>query len=350
MKSNHRLEFAAAPGGLPRQPLLRPFTGIAPASEQSGTGQLREAVKQDTADHRGPRAWPLPVRSLRRLPPHRSAGPVSLSRSGSHTRTIQWSASADMAPYVGGYYLQAIEAAGEEPHVDAFPPGAAHLRVLVSGGVNWRVRPAGGDWVEPEAVSLFGPTRAVTWSESGTGVWLGAVIRPRGWLRLLDQPARVWAGRIEGAPTLGQHQPQELRAALGRLNDENSIPDTFERFLREAMAPMTADEASVGRMEAALLDPSIGTVREMSEVARLSLRSLERLASRTFGFSPKLLLRRARFLRSLDAVRGAPPCQRAWSIDPSYTDYSHFIRDSHDFLGLAPQAFLKMNLQLGSAG
>ncbi len=29
-------------------------------------------------------------------------------------------------------------------------------------------------------------------------------------------------------------------------------------------------------------------------------------------------------------------------IDTAYTDYSHFTRDSQDFLGMAPQKFLKM--------
>ena len=50
-------------------------------------------------------------------------------------------------------------------------------------------------------------------------------------------------------------------------------------------------------------------------------------------------VRRARFLRSLHAIRRAEPSERTAAIDPGYTDYSHFVRDSHAFLGMSPQAF-----------
>src|SRR5204863_70742 len=42
-------------------------------------------------------------------------------------------------------------------------------------------------------------------------------------------------------------------------------------------------------------------------------------------------------------VRVAPPAERALAIDPGYTDYSHFVRDAHEFLGMSPQAFLKLD-------
>ena len=73
---------------------------------------------------------------------------------------------------------------------------------------------------------------------------------------------------------------------------------------------------------------------------------LERLAARAFGFPPKLLLRRARFLRSLHAVRRVESHDRNTAIDPGYTDYSHFVRDAHTFLGMSPGAFLKLDRPL----
>ena len=70
------------------------------------------------------------------------------------------------------------------------------------------------------------------------------------------------------------------------------------------------------------------------------------MSLRAFGFTPKLLMRRARFLRSLHAVAQAPVAARATAIDPSYTDYSHFVRDAQHFLGMSPQAFLKLDTPL----
>ncbi|MGX7952216.1 helix-turn-helix domain-containing protein [Tsuneonella sp. HG249] len=75
----------------------------------------------------------------------------------------------------------------------------------------------------------------------------------------------------------------------------------------------------------------------------MSVRSLERLARSAFGFNPKLLIRRARFLRSLHAVASAQANERSAAIDPAYTDYSHFVRDAQEFLGMSPQAFLKLD-------
>ena len=73
---------------------------------------------------------------------------------------------------------------------------------------------------------------------------------------------------------------------------------------------------------------------------------MQRVADRAFGFPPKLLLRRARFLRSLHALRVARRGEAASVIDPNYTDHSHFIRDAHDFLGMSPQAFLDIDMPL----
>jgi methylphosphotriester-DNA--protein-cysteine methyltransferase len=67
------------------------------------------------------------------------------------------------------------------------------------------------------------------------------------------------------------------------------------------------------------------------------------LAARAFGFPPKKLIRRARFLRSLHALGAANPPERAGAIHYGYTDYSHFVRDAHAFLGMSPQAFLRMD-------
>lgn len=52
-------------------------------------------------------------------------------------------------------------------------------------------------------------------------------------------------------------------------------------------------------------------------------------------------LRRARFLRSLHALIRGGPGRRALAIDAGYTDYSHFIREAHEFLGMKPTQFLE---------
>ena len=120
----------------------------------------------------------------------------------------------------------------------------------------------------------------------------------------------------------------------------------LDEVLRAALRRPTSDEPKVAALEAALVDPSIRSVAELTDALDMPLRNLQRLADRAFGFSPRLLLRRARFLRSLHAIRASGRRTGSLAIDPAYTDYSHFIRDAHDFLGMSPQAFLDRDMPL----
>ena len=129
------------------------------------------------------------------------------------------------------------------------------------------------------------------------------------------------------------------------LDDDAAVCSLFDDFLR-AQDPIDDRDAIVGAVEAALLNPELATVGDLAATVGVSPRSLERLSLRAFGFTPKLLMRRARFLRSLHAVADAPVAARATAIDPGYTDYSHFVRDAQHFLGMSPQAFLKLHTPL----
>ena len=260
-------------------------------------------------------------------------------------RMTMWPAPADLAPFVSGYQLYVVGEAAT-PHRGAFEPAWPSIRIAVTSGSDWTLRPQGGDWFAPPPVALFGSTSKLVWSESGPGVLVGAGIRPRGWRRLFAEPARAWADRIGEAPFASAISAEDLRDTFRKLADDDAVPRVFDSFFRQALRPLSSDDEAIARIEAALVDPAICSVRQLTEVTRLSTRQLERLAQRAFGFSPKLLLRRARFLRSLHAMRAARRGEGATAIDAGYTDYSHFIRDSHDFLGMSPQAFLEIDMPL----
>lgn len=260
-------------------------------------------------------------------------------------RMAFWPAAPDLAPYISGYSLYAV-GASTAPHCGAFEPAWASLRIAVAGGDDWRLRLARGDWFNPPRVALLGPSSQLIWSESGAGILVGAGIRPRGWVRLFASAAGEWADRVEAAPMLGDQGPDAVRTRFRSLTDDESVPLEFDALFRAAMRRPSANAAAIGRIERALVDPAVVTVAELAARTELPVRSLQRLAHRAFGFPPKLLLRRARFLRSLHAVRAAPPGNRSAAIDLTYTDYSHFIRDAHDFLDIPPKTFLKTELPL----
>lgn len=259
---------------------------------------------------------------------------------------VMWPAPDDLAPYISGYSLYAVGETGGIPHRGAFEPAWAALRIAVTDGAQWQVRPARGEWQAPPPVALFGPSSALTWSRSEAGILIGAGIRPRGWLRLFTGPANDWADRIGELPGVSGLAHGSIRDRFRVLNSDDAVPREFSALLRSMLRPPSSHDEAVVRIEAALVDPAIQSVGELADAAGLHVRRLERLALKAFGFPPKLLLRRARFLRSLHAMRAAGRGEGATAIDPGYTDYSHFTRDAHDFLGLSAQAFLEIDMPL----
>jgi hypothetical protein len=67
------------------------------------------------------------------------------------------------------------------------------------------------------------------------------------------------------------------------------------------------------------------------------------LSKRGFGFPPKLLLRRQRFLRMLGTLHARPYDEWPDFIDPQYVDQSHMIRDFGFFLGMPPRRYFAMD-------
>lgn len=254
-----------------------------------------------------------------------------------------WRPDPAFAGLVSGYHLYAVRPEGSGRQKDVFQPAWPILRVTFGEPGAWRVRPPRGNWQAVPPIALFGPTSGVTWSDTGAGLTVGIGILPRGWARLARADAASWTNRVAepGAALRGDWQGLALALAASRNDDE--VPALFDRYLAQALAPARPENPKVAAFEAALLDPDCRSVSDLAAVVGGSARSLERLARKAFGFPPKLLIRRARFLRSLHAVAAAPARERAAAIDPSYTDYSHFVRDAQEFLGISPQAFLKLD-------
>ena len=256
-----------------------------------------------------------------------------------------WRPASALAPLVSGYHLYAIAPAEGARQRDVFQPAWPALRFTFGTG-DWCVRQPGERWQAVGPISVFGPSSRITWSESGPGLVVGIGLRPRGWSRLAKIMASDWADRVGDPTGVFTFDAQDLQREVARLDDDEQVPKLFDAFLATHAGEPDEGDAVVGAAEAALLDPELTTVADLARRIGTSTRTLERLSRRAFGFTPKLLLRRARFLRSLHAVAQAQTAGRATAIDPGYTDYSHFVRDAQHFLGMSPQAFLKLDTRL----
>ena len=261
-------------------------------------------------------------------------------------RMCYWKPAPALTGLVSGYHLYAVETPPDMPHRDVFQPAWANLRVLLTPGTDWRVRVGEAAWQRVGGCALFGPSSHVTWSESGSGIVVGAGLTPLGWARLSGAHAADWANRVADCAAVFGGTVEALRPLLCGAASDDALPTLLDAFLIGAMARPTRLDPAIARLDAALLDPESTTISALASRVGTTPRSLERLAARAFGFPPKLLLRRARFFRSFHAIRRVEAQDRATAIDPGYTDYSHFVHDAHDFLGMSPGAFLKLDMPL----
>jgi len=101
-------------------------------------------------------------------------------------------------------------------------------------------------------------------------------------------------------------------------------------------------EADIESIHQAVANPKISNVGELAEMTGLSKQRLERLSRRIFGFPPKLLLRRQRFLRTLANIMEHPELKWSDAMDGQYFDQAHFNREFHQFMGMSPRQYLAM--------
>jgi methylphosphotriester-DNA--protein-cysteine methyltransferase len=95
-------------------------------------------------------------------------------------------------------------------------------------------------------------------------------------------------------------------------------------------------DIQAAKLMPALNDPEVDSVAKICALLGASQSQLVRLAQRYYGFTPKLLIRRERFLRMLFTMERRPYAEWPQFIDAQYVDQSHMIRDFKDFTGLSP--------------
>lgn len=239
------------------------------------------------------------------------------------------------------FYLTEIEVPEGGQVTDALQPEWANLRFFAGQ------RPCawieGGDRVENARFVATGPsTRATSFRLGSTRFW-GIGLKPLGWARFIGLPAADHANLIaDGDRHASFAQFRALADRLDRPGDEaEELAGIIACFA--AMPPFDAEEeARILAVHAALVDVQTATVAEMAERAQIGQRTLERLCLRHFGFPPKLLLRRQRFMRSLAQFMLDRTLKWIGAIDPHYHDQAQFVRDFHSFMGMSPRQYAAM--------
>jgi AraC-like DNA-binding protein len=236
-----------------------------------------------------------------------------------------------LRPYIAALYY--LEFPPGEPVEDLMLPEWSGIRFALRG--DWSTE-VGGE-TQRFASSLFGHSSRAGLIRCATpGLGFGIGVLPLGWTHLIGLPPAEFVDRgVDLAQAWGS-RAAELFARLAALETDEDRNAVMEAFLLDLLDGKPEPAQGVVRAHQVINDPAVGTVEEFAAALGVTPRHATRLSLQMFGFTPKLLLRRQRFLRTLGVLR--ENLDRPWAeqLDSWYYDQSHFVRDFRRFIGLSP--------------
>lgn len=189
--------------------------------------------------------------------------------------------------------------------------------------------------------TLFGTTTQAMLATPHGGVTIGVNLTPLGWSRLFSMPASAVRDRIIPlAEAMSADLIDSLVAGLRDSNRSTDVKPILDVFFASHFRPVHRDDVAIRQISALIDDPATVDLASSAERMGISAKQLSRLSNRHFGYPPKRLLMRTRFMRSfLPMFCGQRRCDFSM-IDPGYVDASHFLRDARRFLGTTPARFM----------
>ncbi|MEY4271039.1 MAG: hypothetical protein RLZZ58_2255 [Pseudomonadota bacterium] len=247
-----------------------------------------------------------------------------------------------LRPYLTTYYFTSIDSPDGEAVSDWLNPEWASVRYCYRGETRGNIHPLPMEVVPP--VHFSGPTTRAQPFATHMARVASIGILPAGWARFIAEPASNWADRSGEMHELAT--PVDFDALLAPLRAAASVADMAALFDAALLAILdqkplvsAAMEARINTAHVALLDPAISTVAALADRLGLTMTQLERFSRRMFGFPPKRLLNRQRFVRTLAVIMRDPAAPWVRALDANYYDQAHFNRDFHKIFGMSPEQF-----------
>jgi AraC-like DNA-binding protein len=252
----------------------------------------------------------------------------------------------ELRPFVTTYYRTELVAGPGEWVEDHLHPEWPNLRFL--SGLASQAAIGNEPFVASPDFAVTGPTSRATRFRLGSGRSWGIGLLPLGWASLLRVDASDYADRlVDGRrdPAFAALVPL-ADALAGGPRDHAADLALIEAHIARLFDQRQAADPAILALNDALVDPEMVSVADLAARLGMNVRSLERLSRRAFGFPPKLLLRRQRFLRSLARFMLDPSLKWLGALDCHYHDQSHFVRDFKRFMGMSPSAYAKLEKPL----
>lgn len=258
--------------------------------------------------------------------------------TGARISTRFFPLSDALRPYISTIYLSEVAVPDGSRVEDYLHPEWANLR-FVEGDLPLAAI-GGGPVVETPRFVATGPTSRASYFAAGNMRIWGIGVLPMGWAKFIPLPAEELADRFTDGnthPAFAAFTP--LAGALRQVNDVDAAVALIDSHFCALLADAPPDDPAILAAHVALVDDDLSSVADLSAKLGLSERSIERLSHRAFGFSPKLLLLRQRFLRSLARFMLDPSMAWIDTMDHQYYDQAQFTRDFQRFMGMSPRDY-----------
>jgi AraC-like DNA-binding protein len=199
-----------------------------------------------------------------------------------------------------------------------------------------------GHVCKPGPVHVQGPTSgAAHYAATGPLHLFGVGLLPEGWAALIGDSADRYADDVVDLPALVGGLADRVLAEMIEARSDAERVAAADRFFLALLGRARAVPVWFTRLTDDWLTGSANPdLDDLVTQSGMSARSVERLARRIYGASPKLLARKYRTLNA--AVRLGNGDIPGWAdiIGSAYYDQSHFIREFKQFVGITPMRFL----------
>ena len=269
---------------------------------------------------------------------HAARGPVPVQRLIAEFREPP---AAFEGCFTSLYHLTLDLPEGAAPVIDYLQPEWANIRFFCGSTPEAAI-----DATEVSGAPFVGTGPSALPCRFALGpvrMW-GVGFLPLGWARFFDADASACANIIcDGAA----HPVFRHFAGLADTlcDPQATLDEQYDALvaaLARAMRP-NRDEPRIARVHAALVNGDHASVHDLADACAMSIRTLERVCTRYFGFAPKLLMRRQRFMRSLTNFMLQRGTRWTEAMDDHYHDQAQFTREFREFMTMNPSEYAALD-------